>query len=360
MKAEREFFEAFARPEIRELKPYDASGLVEPRIRVSANENNYGCAPSVTKAMQEAVARGNRYPESTAKELRQLLASRHGLRPEQLIISNGLDGFFTMLGRAFLSPGDEVICSECTFGVYADTALIAGARPVLVPLDANLSQRPCDFAAAVTEKTKLLVFCNPNNPTGELAPREEILAMLRSVPKHLLVLLDEAYIDFTDEEPCFPLLDEFPNLLICRTFSKLFALAGLRVGWTTAAEELIELLYRVREPYCVTQAAQAGACAALGEENFAAQIKEENRRERARLEEALAACGVKSLPSAANFIMLLPDKSQLTALKKAFLERKIAVRLIKFRGVEAIRLSVGMPNENQEVIEALKEASAIK
>ena len=174
MQETEELFRSMARPAIWGIEPYDASTIEEPNIRLSANENNEGLPPSVLAAMRRALAGGNRYPDSRNTALREKLAACFSLRPEQIMTSNGLDGLFTMLGRAFLAPGDEVICGECTFGVYADTALIAGASVKKIPLGEGYGQIPADFAAAVGPATKMLFFCNPNNPTGAVYSDREI------------------------------------------------------------------------------------------------------------------------------------------------------------------------------------------
>lgn len=352
-------FEGLARAAVRGLEPYDASVAPSPRVRVNANENNDGAPERVLEAMRAAICASNRYPESTSARLRGRLAALHGLSPDEIITSNGLDGLFTMLGRAFLDPGDEVVCSEFTFSVYAEMARIAGATVVTVPLGDDFRQRPERFAAAISPRARMLFFCDPNNPTGELARPEEVEAMLRAIPRSVIVILDEAYIDFTESPERFELIREFPNLIICRTFSKIFALAGLRLGWAAARSELISILYRVREPYCVTAAAEAGALAALDEAEHIASVRASVREEREKLCDALKNAGFEYLPSQTNFVMLRPD-SRCAPLRAAFDEAGIAVRTLKFRGAPAIRISVGMPNENRQVEGVIREAARLK
>lgn len=349
----KDIFSKMARPEICGLSPYDASLPPDARIIVSANENGYGVPASVLDAMRDALASANRYPESTSLALRKKLAVHNGIAPEQIITSNGLDGLFTMLSRAFISPGDEVIVSECTFGVYAESAAIAGADVTKVPLEKDFSQRPMAFAEAVTDRTKLLFFCNPNNPTGLAAPAEDIAAMLDAVPQNVLVLLDEAYLDFSgaDMTASFRLLDGHPNLIIARTFSKLSALAGMRIGWAAADPGLLDYLYRVREPYCVSHIAEAGACAALdcGLEGTARMIA----AERDKLSAALQKAEFEHLPSSANFVLFFPEE-RYEALDKAFIDNKISVRKLCVCGRRSMRISAGSPAENDVICGVLR------
>ncbi len=352
-----EFFLSLARPSIRLVEPYDARAAKNPRIRLSANENNFGAPKQVLDAMRRALTDGNRYPDGTSPELRAKLAARHALHPEQIITSNGLDGLFTMLGRAFLCAGDEVVCGDYTFGVYESTAVISGASVKKAPSGEDFVQKPERFANAAGPNTKMLFFCNPNNPTGAFADAASVRRMLESVPKRTLVVLDEAYFEFTgeDESASFALLEDFPNLIICRTFSKIFALAGLRVGWAAADPGLISCLYRGREPYCVTAAAEAGACAALDEDGYFAAARRAITEGRERLSSALRNCGAKYLPSRANFILIFP-KERYEALCRAFEARGIGVRLLTLGGGPAIRLSVGTSEENEQAVSAIEEA----
>lgn len=351
----KDFFAELMRPPVRDIEPYDAAPLPGAKILLSANENNAGVPEGVLRAMLHALEQGNRYPDSRNNMLRGKLAARFGLRPEQIITSNGLDGLFTMLARAFLDAGDEVICGECTFGVYASNAAIAGARAVKVPLSPSFSQEPRKFAESVTSATKMLFFCNPNNPTGCLAEYEEIRAMLETIPRRVIVVLDEAYTEFsgTDLKKSYGLLSDFPNLIICRTFSKIFALAGLRVGWGAAHPDLLDCLWRVREPYCVTSVAEAGAAAALDETEFIKSAFENIVKEREKLSRVLEECKIRFLPSRANFILLLAEEKTET-LKAAFREAGIAARYLKCAGRPAIRISIGLPEENAEAAKVLR------
>lgn len=351
-----EFFLSLARPSVRMVEPYDAPKTKGPKIRLSANENNFGPPPSVIDAMKKALDDCGRYPDGDSAALREKLAARFALAPEQIITSNGLDGLFTMLGRAFIDGGDEVVCGECTFGVYNSTALICGADVKKVPLGEGFVQEPESFAAAAGPRTKMLFFCNPNNPTGTFSESRDVLRMLEKIPPRTVAVLDEAYFDFTGEDVAasFSLLKDFPNLIICRTFSKLFALAGVRVGWAAAHPGLIGSLNRVREPYCVTATAEAGACAALDEKEYYDAARRSITEEREKLCAALRGYGVKFVPTRANFVLLLPG-GDYGKFIKAFDENGIAVRRLAVRGEKAIRISIGRPEENALAVKTIAD-----
>ena len=352
MQDAEELFRALERPPIRQAEPYDAQTIKEPAIKLSANENNYGLPPSVIEAATRALRSGNRYPDGTSALLREKLAARHGLSPAQVITSNGLDGLFTMLGRAFIGDGDKIVCGECTFGVYESTAQICGASVVKVPLDGDLAQNPDKFAAAA-DGAKIVFFCNPNNPTGDFAELSDVRRMIEKIPR-AIVVLDEAYFEFTgeDESASFTLLKDFPNLIICRTFSKIYALAGLRLGWAAAHPEMLSRLYKVREPYCVSAVAEAAACAALDEDEYYANVRHEIIDEREKLCRALAEAKIKFLPSRANFVMIFP-KEKHEPLLSAFSDKGIGVRALSLRGERVIRFSIGRPKENAAASEIM-------
>lgn len=356
--AEKEkLFYGMARPAIRELEEYDPGPMpAGVRVRVSANENNRGLPDAARAAIISALGEGNRYAESRCTELRRGIAGLHGLSPEQIFVSNGLDGFFTTLGRAFLEPGDEVVCAELTFGVYRDTAVIAGALPVTVPMREDFSCDARGFIEAVTERTKMLCFCNPNNPTGTAASPGEITEMLDAVPQNVLFVLDEAYIDFADDPAGsgMKLLDKYPNLIVCRTFSKIYGLAGLRVGYAAADPELLRFLYKVREPYCVSALSAAAAASVLRDSGYSRESREMVLREREKLCAYFREKGIRHIPSQANFIMLLMDNSD--DIRDKLLGMGIAARSMGFRGKkQVLRISVGLPEENNLLIQALSD-----
>lgn len=342
-------FYEMARRSVRELEEYDPGPMpADISVRVSANENNRGLPDRAREALLGALADGNRYPESRCGELRAALAELHGLSPEQILVGNGLDGVFTMLGRAFLEPGDEVIAGELTFSAYEDMARIAGAAPVAVPMTDQLALDARGFAAAATPRTKMLCFCNPNNPTGTMAGLDEIVSLLDAVPRGAIFVLDEAYLEFADDPGAtgLKLLEKYPNLIVCRTFSKILGLAGLRVGYIAADSELLRYVYKVREPYCVNALSAAAAVAALGDADYLAASRKETIAERAKLADFFGGLGIKYIPSQGNFLLLLTKRAE--KLRDGLLDRGVAVRLLSFRGKkDLLRISIGLPEENE-------------
>jgi histidinol-phosphate aminotransferase len=360
MKNEKEMKELFyniARPYIRDLEEYDPGLMPLNCIRVSANENNRGVSPKAYEAMIGALSGGNRYPDSTCSGLRNKIASVYGLRPEQILVGNGLDGIFTMLGRAFLNAGDEVLCAELTFEVYAETAKIMGAVPVLVPMTDSFESDVEGFIDSITGKTKIVFFCNPNNPTGTLAGHSDIIRMLDTIPENVLFVLDEAYIDFAGDgtRSGLDLLEKYPNLIVCRTFSKIFGLAGLRVGWIASQPELLKYIYKVREPYNVSAVAAAGAEAALQDKDFISESLETVLNERDAVCRFLSENKITFIPSHGNFL-LIPLGERSAAVRRALADNGIIVRLLSFRGTKMLRVSIGLPYENRAFEKSLLKA----
>ena len=350
-------FSSMARPSVRGIEAYEASEPPARFVRLMANENNLGVSPKALEAMKASLEDGNRYPESSCKMLRGKLAVRYGLKAEQILIGNGLDGVFTMFSRAFMEKGDEVVCGELTFSIYADNARIMGATPIRVPMKDDFSFDVDGFIRAVTERTKMVFFCNPNNPTGTMAPRAEIERMLAALPQNVLFVLDEAYMDFAEkpESYSFGLLAKYPNLVVARTFSKIYGLAGLRVGWVAAAPELLSYMNKVREPYGVTEISAAGAAAALDDGEFYAKSREVFLSERRELCSFLDKNGIKYVPSQGNFI-LLPLGSRADRVNKAMAESGLIARNMTFRGKQYMRISLGLPSEDEQIKKALKQA----
>lgn len=358
MAEKKELFYKMARPQVRELEEYDP-GPMPPgaRVRISSNENNRGMPKSARDAIISVLDEGNRYAESRCTELRGEIAGLHGLRPEQILVGNGLDGIFTMFGRAFLEPGDEVVAAELTFGVYGETAVIAGAKPVLVPMRKDFSCDTRGFIGAITKQTKMVCFCNPNNPTGTVASPGEIMEMLDAMPQNVLFILDEAYIDFASAptESGIALLDKYPNLIVCRTFSKIYGLAGLRVGYIAAAPGLLRYLYKVREPYCVSSLSAAAAVSVLKDQDYTRESRQMTIAEREKLCSHFREKGIKHVPSQTNFIMLVTENAG--ELRDKLLDAGVVTRMLGFRGEKKIlRVSVGRPEENELFKKAFDEA----
>lgn len=342
-----DFFSSIARPEIRNFDEYNPGSVPDDCLKIHANENNMGVSPKALNAMTRVLKEGNRYPESRNTTLCQKIAAVYNLQPKQILTGNGLDGIFTMLGRAFLNKGDDVICGELTFSVYADTAKIMGANPIFVPMTDKMELDIDGHIDAITKKTKMLFFCNPNNPTGTRASLDDIEKIINSVPKTVLFILDEAYIEFSQGavKSGLALLEKYPNLIVCRTFSKIYGLAGFRIGWIAANPELLKYLYRVREPYCVTEVAAAGAKAALTDDSFINKSLKNEVTERKKLSTFFENNKIKYIPSFANFILLFVKDAE--TVHTTLAKDKILVRILSFRGKKVLRVTVGLPEENR-------------
>ena len=315
-------------------------------IKLASNENPFGPSPRAVEAATRALAQGALYPDGGCYELRQRLASFHGLGADQFVVGNGSNELIELLGHVFLGPGDEVVMANPAFVVYKLVTLLFGAKPVEVPLRNWTHDLPA-MAAAVTPRTKLVCVCSPNNPTGTANSRAELEAFIRSLPDHVVVVIDEAYIEYLENPPDLkPLIGAGRNLICLRTFSKIHGLAALRVGYGYASAELCGLLNRVRQPFNVNAIGQAAAIAALDDVDFPARCARETRVGRLWLEEEIRRLGLESVPSVANFLLVRTGDS----LKnfRSMQVNSIIVRPMQSYGLpDWIRVTVGTAEQNQ-------------
>ena len=300
---------------IRAISPYQPGkpiaelaremGLAESSIvKLASNENPLGFGDKARAAMAAALDDLARYPDGNGFELKQALCRRYGVAMDEIVLGNGSNDVLELAARAFLGPQTSAIYAQHAFAVYPLATQAVGARGVEVParhfghdLDAML--------AAITPDTRVLFIANPNNPTGTFVPGPELEAFLVRVPDHVLVVLDEAYTEYLGEEQRYDAiawLARFPNLLVCRTFSKAYGLAGLRVGYGLGHPAVIDLLNRVRQPFNVGSVALAAAAAALFDSDFLARSYEVNRAGMAQLTAGFARLGLEWIPSAGNFV----------------------------------------------------------
>jgi histidinol-phosphate aminotransferase len=324
-------------------------------VRLSSNENPYPPSPAVMEAMADALLDVNRYPESEA-ELKGLIAKKYGLSPENILIGNGSNELIETACRALRTAGrTEVIVSAPSFAFYRIAANIYGYEVAAAPLDALRMDldRIADMAG---ERTRLVFLCNPNNPTGTIFDDRAFGAFLDRLPPEALVVLDEAYAEFSDNK-LFPrsitYIDRRP-VLVMRTFSKAYGLAGLRIGYGIAEKSLVSFLERTKQPFSVNMMALVAAKAALGDERHVAFVLESIRKGRKYLHESLKGLGLDARPSEANFVLVRigPDAR---ALVDRLFDRKVLVRWLGGYGLpEYIRVTVGTMDENRVFIEALK------
>jgi histidinol-phosphate aminotransferase len=324
-------------------------------FKLASNENAWGPSPAALRAIQGVLEGLHRYPDGGASVLRGRLAQKLGVAESEIFAGNGGDDVLSVLARTFLNEGDEVIIPRPTFSPYAHVSRVMGARIVFSPLrDFRIDLE--DVLSRAGERTKLVFLCSPNNPTGTIIPESDLLAFLENLPGGVLVLLDEAYGDFV-EDPAWPdslaLIHRFP-LIVLRSFSKIYGLAGLRVGFGIGDSGLIGYMDRVREPFNVNQLAQAAAAAALGDDEFRARIIREVARERKRYAATFEEMGLEFIESQANFVFVRVGDGD--GATEALARRGLIVRPGGAFGCpEWIRVTVGVPEENARLIEALAQ-----
>lgn len=328
-------------------------------IKLASNENPLGPSPQAVEAMTRAVREVHLYPDGGAIRLKQALAARLYLSPDQLVLGNGSNEILELVGHALLRPDDEVVVAEYSFAVYAIVTALFGARLVTVPAHGFGADVPA-MLRAITPRTRVVFLANPNNPTGTLITREALSGLLAGVPSHVLLVLDEAYLEFLEDPPdCLPLIREgtHPNLLLVRTFSKIFGLAGLRLGYGMGVAELIGGLERLRQPFNINSVAQAGALAALDDVGHLAATRANNRLGLGYLHAALSQMGLQHVPSHANFVLARVGDG--AAVFAALQERGVITRPMASYGLpDWIRISVGLPAENHRCVSALREILA--
>src|SRR5687768_11624590 len=273
-------------------------------IKLASNENPFGPSPRAVAAAKHAIEHGELYPDGGCFELRQKLAHVRGLAPDQFVIGNGSNELIEFLGHAFLGPGDQVVMAAPAFVVYKLVTLLFGARAIEVPLR-DWRHDLAALAAAITPQTKLVYVCTPNNPTGTANSEADLHPFVRALPDHVIAVIDEAYADFLENPPDMrPLIREGRKVVCLRTFSKIYGLASLRVGYGYSSAELCALLNRVRQPFNVNAIAQAAAVAALDDQEFATRCARENRAGLRQIEDGCRTLGLEIVPSVANFMLV--------------------------------------------------------
>lgn len=350
-------------PWLDELSAYvpgkAGSGAMANLAKLSANESPLGPSPMAIAAMREAVEHTHRYPDGAAVRLREALAAFHGLEADRIVCGAGSDELLQLLPLAYCVPGDEVVHSRHSFMIYPIAARRAGARPVEAP-DVAYTASVDALLAVVTGKTRLVYLANPNNPTGTWIPRAEVVRLADCLPGHVVLALDAAYaeyIDHPDFECGMALARERPNVVTLRTFSKIYGLAAERIGWAYGPKPIIEALNKIRGPFNVTAAGQAGAVAALADQAWIARAKSHNDVWLPWLSGELRKLGLEPVPAVANFILvkvpagLRHHAGQLNAL---LAEEGYMIRYLPGQGLaDCLRISIGTEAENRGLIAAL-------
>ena len=331
------------------------SGLDPAAIdKLASNENPMGPSPKAMESAIKALADVRLYPENDCYFLREKLADRRGLGVDQLIFGRGSSEIINLLGHAFIEPGVEVVMGEHAFISYKIETLLFGGKPVEVPLVGLRHDLPA-MAAAITPNTRLVFLPSPNNPTGTANTKEDIMDFATSLPEHVIFCFDEAYAEYLDSPPDLrPLIEEGKKIICLRTFSKIYGLAGLRVGYGYAAPELCGLLNRVRPPFNVSSVAQAAVMAALDDEEWIETCRVLNRSGLDQLEQGLNRMGVETVPSQGNFILAQFKKSD--KIYNYLREQGIIVRpLTVYALPRHLRITVGTEAQNRRFLECLSE-----
>jgi len=330
---------------------------LEHIIKLASNENPLGYSPLAKEAMIRELENAALYPEGTAPVLAQKLGDRLGVKQEQIIIGNGSDGILHLLTRSYIRPGDEAVMADVTFPRYETNVRIEGGTPVIVPLVDGVHDLE-GMLSAITDKTRMVFVCNPNNPTGTIVGKQELEAFINQVPDHILLVIDEAYFEYVTDENhlnAVPLVHAHPNLIVLRTFSKIFGLAALRIGYGIMHPTFVQELMKVKEPFNTNRLAQAAAIASLEDSVFLENCKRENDEGRKYISSEVSKMGLEYFPSHGNFVMVKLDRSG-DEVFQALLKKGIIVRSGGLLGYpETIRVSVGTREENEAFIQALRE-----
>ena len=350
---------------IRRIPSYPAAGGyadAAPLVRLASNESPYPPLPEVREAIDRACATLNRYPDPSNSLLRRRLSDRYGVPPSRIAIGNGSCDILLAAGEALLEPGAEIVYAWPSFSVYPHLSAASGARAVTVALDGSQRHDLEAMLREVTVATRLVIVCNPNNPTSTAIPLASIAAFLAELPPHVCVMLDEAYCEFNlleDPDASIELLSSHPNLVLLRTFSKVHGLCGLRVGFALCgSEELPRALDQVRQPFFCNALAQAAAVEALAHQDAVLDRVTRTVAERISVDERLRALGIEPAESQANFCWFhLGEGREESEVMDGLQRRGVLVRRGGALGSEtpALRVTYGTPEENSQFLEALAE-----
>ncbi|TNF46159.1 histidinol-phosphate transaminase [bacterium] len=354
---------------VEDLMPYQTGKPIEEVaremglekiVKLASNENPLGLSPLARDAARSALEKINRYPDGGMYELRNKLAQKHQVSPDVIVLGNGSNEILELLVQLLLGEDEETLYGWPSFIVYRLATLAHGARGVEVPLDEGLRHDLKSMAGAVTPKTRIVFVANPNNPTGTYVTRTDLEEFMEQLPEHVLVVLDEAYYEYAVHLDDYPdgmeLFREGRSIVVTRTFSKAYGLAGLRIGYAVMPESLAQLMNRIRQPFNVNFIAQITAMAAMEDEEFLSRSLSLNRVEMKRVTDTLEKMGLKVIPSAANFLLVDLKGRSGDEIYRGLLERGVIVRPMASYGLpETIRVTVGLEEENDLFLAALAE-----
>jgi len=348
-------------PDIASLSPYVPGKPIEELqrelglshiIKLASNENPLGPSPRALAVLSESAATLHRYPDGGAFRLREALADRWKVTSDHVILGNGSDEILGLLARSFLSPGDEAVMADQTFVIYKMEVTAAHGKPVVVPLKQWHHNLPA-MADAITDHTRLLFVCNPNNPTGTIVTGADVARLMERVPSHVIAVFDEAYSEYVRSSQVpdsMAYVKQGRNVIVLRTFSKIYGLAGLRIGYGITTPEITNLLNRVRPPFNANSLAQRAALAALGDDEHVARSRSVNGTGMGQMTAGLKALGFEPVPSEANFLFFDVGREG-SAIFEALLREGVIVRHI---GGPMLRVTIGLEEDNRAFLEALK------
>ena len=349
-------------PRILEIDPYvpgESKATAAKIIKLAANENPLGASPQVVAAYKALADNLHRYPDGGAVALRAALADFHKIDASRIVCGTGSDEIITLLCKAFSGPGDEVLYSEFGFLMYPIAALAAGASPVKAP-EVNRSTDLQALLECVTDKTKIVFLANPNNPTGSLVARDDLLTFRKLLREDILLVIDSAYAEYVTDSQYTDgkdLVDQFDNVVMLRTFSKAYGLSALRVGWSYSSVGIADILNRIRGVFNINTPGQVCAVAALADQDFIKASVANNTKMRAWVTAELREMGIHVYPSSANFVLFSLETPERASTVLHFLKgRGILLRGMKAYALpDCLRLTIGLESDMQAVVSTLKE-----
>lgn len=368
-------FQSLAQAGIQGLRAYDPGhDIVALRkkyteeffVELGSNENTYGPSPLAREVILDNLHALHRYPDPLGADLKKAIALKHAIKPEQILLGNGSHELLMMIAQVFSGSGTQVVASQFGFAVYALAAQAAGAELVIANALSNDAEQSRGhdlnaLSAAINEKTRLIYLANPNNPTGTWFSSDAFAAFMVKVPSNVLVVVDEAYVEFVTApnlQSAFALLNQYDNLIVARTFSKAYGLAGLRVGYIVAHPECVAVMERVRESFNVNLLGLAACEAALNDEPHLQWVIEKNAFERTWLTDQLESRSLKCGPSQTNFI-LVDFQQDSAGIEAELVSRSVVVRPMRGYGLSnCLRITVGNRDENRHLLKILDEVLA--
>jgi histidinol-phosphate aminotransferase len=347
---------------IKNIKPYKPGKPVEElerelgitdSIKLASNENPVGPSPLAVRVLRKGIRDLNRYPDGSCYYLGNVLSRKLQIRADEILFGNGSNEIIELAVRTYLNPGDESIMASPSFVVYSMIVQASKGKSIIVPLK-DWRHDLDAIASKITGKTKIIFIANPNNPTGTINTISEMDSFMKKVPEGVLVVVDEAYFEYVGSEDYADSMYYFRqkrDILVLRTFSKIYGLAGLRIGYGIARAEIISEMNKVRQPFNVNSMAQKAAIAALADENHLEKIKRINERGKKYLYEKLKSLNINYIPTEANFIYLIFNDNMAVQLYNDLLKKGVIARPM---GPREIRVTIGLPGENKKFVEALK------